>query len=244
MKTQIKILLSFIPLLLFGCKKKCDCLKSTGSISTEERSLTAINSINIKNNVDVKFHYSKEFKLTVRGGSNLLDKIETRIENGTLYIRNKNKCNWVRNFNPELEVNVWLPELSSIYIEDASADLIFEDTIPVKNFRLDSFSSIGNYKMKLKGDIVTLAIHNGAADLDAEGSVGTLYLYGVGYGKLNCEQLQTSNTYTDNQGTNDFYVNALSILEVRISGSGNIYYKGYPPNIVKRELGSGKLIQL
>jgi hypothetical protein len=244
MKMQIKLLFLSALLLLFGCKKSCDCMKSTGSISIEERNLSPINSINVKNNVDVKFHYSNDYKLTVRGGSNLLEKIETRIENGTLYIRNKNKCNWVRNFNPELEVNVWLPELSLIYVEDASADIVFEDTIPIKNFRLDSFSSIGNYKLKLKGEIATLAIHNGAADLDALGSVGTLYLYGVGYGKLNCEQLKTLNTYTDNQGTNDFYVNALNTLEVKISGSGNIYYKGNPPNIVKREYGSGKLIQL
>lgn len=244
MKTQIKLILILNLLLLFGCKKSCDCLKSAGSITTEIRNLSAINSINIKNNVDVKIHYSNEYKLTVRGGSNLLEKIETKIENGTLYIRNKNKCNWVRKFNPELQVNIWLPELSSIYLEDASSDLVFEDTIPVKNFRLDSFSSIGNYKFKLKGDVATLAIHNGAADLDALGSVGTLYLYGVGFGKLNCEQLQTINTYTDNQGTNDFYVNALNTLEVKISGSGNIYYKGNPPNILKREYGSGKLIQL
>jgi hypothetical protein len=244
MRTQIKILLILNLLFLFGCKKSCDCLKSTGSISTEERSLTAINSINIKNNIDVKIHYGTEYKLTVRGGSNLLEKIETKVENGTLYIRNKNKCNWVRKFDPQLQVNIWLPELSSIYLEDASADVVFEDSIPVKNFRLDSFSSIGNYQLKFKGDVVTLAIHNGAADLDALGSIGTLYLYGVGYGKLNCEQLQTLNTYTDNQGTNDFYVNALNTLEVRISGSGDIYYKGNPPNILKREYGSGKLIQL
>jgi hypothetical protein len=244
MKKRFNFILILNLLLLFGCKKSCDCLKSTGTISTEERSLTPINSINLKNNVDVRIHYSNEYKLSVRGGSNLLEKIETRIENGTLYIRNKNKCNWVRKFDPELRVNIWLPELSSIYLEDASSDIVFEDTIPAKNFRLDSFSSIGKYSFKLKGDIATLAIHNGAADLDALGSVGTLYLYGVGYGKLNCEQLQTFNTYTDNQGTNDFYVNALNTLEVKISGSGNIYYKGNPLNIVKKVFGSGKLIQL
>ena len=93
MKTQIKLLLIINLLFLFGCKKSCDCLKSAGSITTELRSLSTINSINIKNNVDVKIHYGTEYKLAVRGGSNLLEKIETRIENGTLYIRNNNKCN-------------------------------------------------------------------------------------------------------------------------------------------------------
>ncbi|HOS48188.1 MAG TPA: DUF2807 domain-containing protein [Bacteroidia bacterium] len=238
------VFIIFLSISLSACKDACDCFKGTGDVVTEIRSVSEIKSVDLGNNVDLVIHYDSVPKMRVTAGSHLLGKISTENENGVLKIRNTNKCNWVRNFDPVLIVDLWVPTLSGIYIENASGDVTFSDTLSVSDFRLDSFSSTGNYQLKLKQGTATLAIHNGPADLTAEGEIGNLYLYGVGYGKMDCLKLKTANAYINNKGTNGFYVNPTDILEATINGSGNVYYTGNPSTIKKTETASGKLIHL
>ncbi len=238
------ILIIFLSIAFSACKDACDCFKGTGDVVTEIRSIGEVKSVDLGNNVDLVIHYDSIPKMRVTAGSHLLEKITTINENGVLKIRNTNKCNWVRNFDPVLIVDLWVPTLSGIYIENASGDVTFSDTLSVSDFRLDSFSSTGNYHLKLKEGVATLAIHNGPADLTAEGEIGNLYLYGVGYGKMDCLKLKTTNAYINNKGTNGFYVNPIDILEASIGGSGNVYYTGNPAIIKKTETASGKLIHL
>jgi hypothetical protein len=234
----------FLSIAFSACKDACDCFKGTGDITTEIRSLGSISAIDLGNNVDLVIHYDSITKMRVTAGSHLLEKVTTETNDGVLKIRNTNKCNWVRDFDPVLIVDLWTPTLKSIFIENASGDITFSDTLSVSDFRLDSFSSTGNYRLKLKDGIATLAIHNGPADLSAEGTLSNLYLYGVAYGKMDCLKLKTANAYINNQGTNGFYVNASDILEATIGGSGNVYYAGSPTIIKKTETASGKLIHL
>lgn len=234
----------FLSIAFSACKDACDCFKGTGDVTTEIRTLGNIQTIDLGNNVDLVLHYDSISRMRVTAGSHLLDKITTVTENGVLKIRNINKCNWIRDFDPVLIVDVWTPTLKSLFLEDASGDITFSDTLPVSDFRLDSFSSTGNYHLKLKNGIATLAIHNGPADLTAEGDISNLYLYGVAYGKMDCLKLKTVNAYINNQGTNGFYVSPSDILEATIGGSGNVYYTGNPAIIKKTETASGKLIHL
>ncbi len=240
-KLTIIILLSVV---FSSCKDACDCFKGTGEVTTEIRSTGLVNSVDLGNNIDLVIHYDTVTKIRVTGGSHLLEKITTKNENGLLRIRNANKCNWVRDFAPELIVDLWVPTLSGIYIENASGNITFTDTLPVSDFRLDSFNSSGNYHFKLKNGMATLALHNGSSDLIAEGELGNLYLYGAGYGKMDCVKLITGNAYINNRGTNGFYLNCTNILEATINGIGNVYYTGNPAIIKKTETASGKLIQL
>lgn len=234
----------FLSIAFSACKDACDCFKGTGEVATEIRSTGTIKSVDLGSNVDLVIHRDSITRIRVTAGSHLLDKITTVNEAGVLKIRNTNKCNWVRHFDPVLIVDIWVPTLSGIFVENACGDITFSDTLPVSDFRFDSFSSGGDYRVKVNGESATLAIHNGPANLVAEGTVGNLYLYGVGYGKMDCQNLVSTNGYIGHHGSNSYYVNSTAILEATISGSGNVYYKGNPSIIKKTETASGKLIHL
>lgn len=227
-----------------SCNDVCDCFHGRGREITEERHMETIKGIYLTNNISVVIHPDSNQRMTVTAGENLVDGIETSIENGRLSIRNNNRCNWTREFNPTLQVDIWTNTLQSIYIEDASGDLRFTDTLKVSNFRLDCFSSMGTYRVILLADIATLAIHNGPADIIAEGSVSTQYNYSAGFGKMNCLLLKSNNIYMNNKGTNDNYVYSNTILEAKIEATGNIYYSGNPVNVTTQITGKGKLIKL
>ena len=90
----------FYPFLLFvflflSChnENKCDCLKSTGDIITEARSISGFNKISVEDNINLFITEDSAFSLTVEAGSNLMNFIKTDVTDSCLYLQNKNKCN-------------------------------------------------------------------------------------------------------------------------------------------------------
>lgn len=228
---------------LGSCNSVEDCFRGTGEIISENRITGNFSRLNLSSNVDVIVHKDSNVRITVTAGENLLKGIQTINENGVLKITNTNACNWIRKLNPQLTVDVYTPELLSVFCEDATGNITFADTIETSEFRLDSYASMGTYTLKLKNQITTLALHNGPADLVATGSTQTLYQYNAGFGKLNCEELKSRQCYATNKGTNNSTLFATEVLEVKIEYNGNIYYKGNPANIIQTVSGNGRLIK-
>jgi hypothetical protein len=246
MNTKMKMTILLFTMVLFftGCSDICECFHGTGDVVSEERNLPLIQGVYLTSNVDLIVHVDSVRRMRVTAGENLVEGIETKVESGILQIRNTNKCNWVRKLDPKLEVEIWTDQLESIFIEDGNGDVTFTDTLKGKIFRMDIFNGLGNYHTKTNSEIITLAIHNGPADIVSEGTADNLYMYHVGYGKMNCLLLESKNVYINNRGTNDIYTNALNILDAKIEYIGNIYYKGNPGTITQQITGTGKIIKL
>ncbi|CAN5558048.1 hypothetical protein BH11BAC2_BH11BAC2_21470 [soil metagenome] len=244
MKKIVPILLLFLPLFFSGCEPVCDCFKGEGSLTTEERTLPEIDIVEVRNDVDVIVHIDSIYRMRVTAGSKLIDEITTTIDGKTLTIKNKNNCNWIRKFQPVLQVEIWVPSLSQINYHDATGNLEMLDTLKVPEFLFQSFASSGNYKLKINAGTATFTIHNGPSDLYAEGKVNVVYDYNAGFGVMDCLNIVSDDTYLNNKGTNDMYVQANKVLGVTIEGTGNVYYTGHPQNLTTNITGGGKLIPL
>ena len=109
--------------LLSGCEKICDCAKSTGTIISEPRTLTAIDQIELNDNIDLIIHFNSTPNLKVTAGKNLISEVITNVDNGVLRIKNENDCNWVRDFNSTMIVEVWTPSIKKILVEDSAGDV-------------------------------------------------------------------------------------------------------------------------
>lgn len=243
MKNRILLLLVACTSII-SCDKPWDCVKSTGPITTETRDLSPITDIYMHSDVDLVMHYDSVYRMSVTAGKNLLPEIKTEITGSKLELNNKNRYNWVRDLNPKIVVDVWCPTLEHIELYDADAVIEFADTLKFDSFRFDSFGSSGSYHLKLKGGTLTLAIHNGPADLKAEGKAGVSYLYNVGYGKMDCSALNLDDIYLGSYGTNDVYVNVNNVLEADLHSRGNVYYTGTPAHLKEKITGQGRLIHL
>jgi len=78
--------------LVAGCsKKKNDCMKSTGKIVFEERTVGSFKTLEVYNNVNVIVTHGTTYAVTVEAGENLLEKITVDVKGDTLVIKNKNK---------------------------------------------------------------------------------------------------------------------------------------------------------
>lgn len=243
MKRIIYFLSLFLFACFFSCEEKPDCFKGTGPLTTEERQAGHLREIDLFCNADVVVHFDTVNRIRVTAGANLVGKIQTHLENGILTIRNHNRCNWVRSFDPSIQVDVWTDDLFYIRTDDSNGDITFADTLHTYEFRFDSYSSLGTYHLLLDTYVSTLVLNNGPADFYGAGKSAVAYYYSAGYGKMDFRNIETEKIFMNNRGTNDMYVYAKELIEARIEYSGNIYYKGNP-SIKKEITGSGQMLPL
>lgn len=231
-------------LLLCSCKKDhlFDCLKGTGEQITVTRSLNHFHSIEMHNNADVIFHKGNPGAI-ITGGANLLEGVETSIKDGWLIIRNNNKCNWVRDFNKRITVDIYTDTL--IRLDNyGSGNFVTADTISVTDFRYDNWNATGTIQFYFNTVRFYMNIHTGTSDLTARGVSEVQILYYNGYGKINLRQLSGNLIFMNNSGTNDMYVSVKDELYATIEEAGNIFYSGSPAVVVPQIKGTGKLINL
>jgi hypothetical protein len=238
------LLLAAITFLFTSCGKDhwFDCLKGSGEQITVHRSLTYFHSIEMHNKADVIYRKGLP-QAIITGGANLLEGIETRVENGWLIIRNNNKCNWVRDFNKRITIEVFTDTL--VRVDNyGSGNFTAEDTITVTDFRYDNWNATGNIQFVFNVVRFYMNIHTGTSDLSARGIAEVQILYYNGYGFIDLLHLNGNLIYMNNSGTNDMYVNVKNELNALIEEAGNIYYAGNPASVNAVIKGTGKLIKI
>ena len=236
-------LFAFVLLFTNACKKEnmCDCLKSTGSNTTDYRNISGFTKIDLHNNVDLIITPGKTFDCKVTAGRHLVDMITTEVSGQTLVIKNKNKCNWVRSFKNKFTVEVSMPVLEALYY-DGSGTVTSTDTIRTGYFTMNGWNCSGSVRLLLNCQAAWLALNSGTSDLTATGYSGTSYIYSGSTGPLHCHNLSSDFTYITNNSTNDCYVSVQKEMNADLPLTGNIYYSGKPYHIQKQLTGTGKLI--
>ena len=237
----ILLIVSF--LMMSSCAKTLvDCFVSTGTIKTDDRETGSFSSIRLENNIDIFLCQDTFCHVKIECGSGLIENIKTEIREGRLRIWNTNKCNWVRDLDPQIKAYVYYTAIDDI--EYASiGDLITLDTLRARNFTINIRDGAGNINLMVNMDTAYFSDHTGTADIKLSGKVKAQYIYKNGVGPLNALGLKSSYTYVNNHNTNDCFVNVKDHLEARIDYSGNIYYSGHPPEIISWINGKGKLIE-
>jgi hypothetical protein len=221
-----------------------DCFKSTGKIERVERSISDFTSILLKDNVNLILRQADKNKLEVEGGSKLLPKIFTTVnDEGVLEISNENSCNWVRSYDKPLIVYLDFITLDTLEYRSIG-DVTNIDTIRMDTIVVDVREGAGTIAMNVHAFKVNTNLHYGTATIVMSGISTLSFDYLVGFGKIDNSSLISSQVYLENKSSNNIYVNSVLTLEATINNIGNVYYKGNPPNILVGGTGSGKLIKL
>lgn len=236
----ILIILSF-----FSCRKEnmFDCFKSTGEIIEKEIDLENFNCITINDNFQVYLKQDTINKLKIVGGENLLPNIDYEISNHQLIVDNKNKCNWVRNYDKELSLYISFTRLDSIYI-NVSADVYSENTITFDTLLIYIEGGVATTDLDLEGNALFFRT-NSTGNFHLKGNVKYDYIYSTGYGYVFAQDLISDFTHVVNKSTGDCYVNCNGFLLIEYILTGDVYYSGNPSKIVIQSAEStGKLIKL
>ncbi len=218
-----------------------DCLKSTGTVVTEMRELPDFNRLEVFDNINIFIHFGETPKAEVEAGSNLLNLIETVVDGETLFIRNSNKCNWVRSFEVPINIHLTCTNLNEI-VARGVGNIETIDTINSDALLVEQWESSGTVKLRLNTSEVYLKSNTGPADFECSGSTDYLYAYSSSYGIFRLEELTSSDAFIWNKGTGDIYVNASNSLEIFLDYTGDVYYTGNPETLNITATNNGQAI--
>ncbi len=232
-------------LLLFAsCDKenRGDCFKAHGKVVTEERNPGSFRAIRVEDHIHLSITEDTLFKVDVRAGKNILPLVRTELNGDTLLITDDNTCSWVRSYDDDKDIRVFvhLPELVAIDYR-STADLRITNTLHTRTFRFNQWKGAGECYLSLDVDTSFLNLHTGLGDVICSGTVTMSYLYNSSKGFIHAEDYASRDTWVTNNGTGDIHLHANNTLWAFVNGEGYVYYRGGADIVEKEVTGRGKL---
>lgn len=237
LKMYFVILLAMI--LMTSCHDRgnnglFNCIDGEGDVVTQELLINEFTGVKSRGNSQVYITQGNDFKVEVEGQQNIIDNIETDIQDGVWEIEFED-CQ--RDFTT-LKIYITMPVIERLEVS-GSGDMFGQDVFLVENIHL---------KVDGSGSI-DVAVDD-ATDVDARISgSGKIKLAGItnylgskisGSGDLKAYDLEANIGNIKISGAGDAEVTVYDELDVKISGSGDVYYKGNP--IINVDIsGSGDL---
>lgn len=223
------------PLLVFAlvliafsaCKKNNppDCFKSVGEQASLDRALPAFSGIVVGDKVDLVLITDTQItENTVRisGGQHVLNKMKTEVsQDGILKITDENTCNWVRNLQTRIRVEVRCKPVNYIEINGFAA-LITPDSLIYDRLDIE-YTSAADLDLQFKGVYLVLN-HRGAGEILMSGNtdVSVFTLYNIA--GIDARNLHSDWAFVYSYSTADTWVRPLKGLGTHIFESGNVLY--------------------
>ncbi|MBA9077912.1 MULTISPECIES: head GIN domain-containing protein [Rufibacter] len=225
-------------LLLSACDILGDgpCLEGKGDVKAVTRDVSAFTGIDMRLPGNVHVVEGPVHSLTVETFHNLLPEIITEVVNNTLVIRS-DAC--LEYFSNEATFYVSMPEIENVELKSSGEVRIV--TVPSKNKLRLNLSGSGTIYYTGSTNSLNL-LHSGSGDIVLVGNVGYIETLLSGSGRIQGYSMMTDTAKTVIAGSGYQQVWVSQVLDVSITGSGNLYYRGLPPSIVIYTSGSGKLI--
>lgn len=214
-------------------------IKGNGEKTTIERSTGDYDAIAVSGWFDVDLVDGQEGKLTIEGESNLLEYIKTEVKDGKLVIKTEKGINLKpSNWNGSIRITVPVESINSIALS-GSGDIVGKKTI--KTDRLSTtMSGSGDITLDVDASSVEASM-SGSGDITFSGRTSDFAATISGSGDIKAFEMEADNVDATVSGSADIKVTANKMLKARVSGSGDITYKGNPDKLDTKTSGSGDI---
>ncbi len=214
-------------------------IKGNGDKVTIERTTGDYDAIGVSGWFDVDIVDGKEGQLTLEGESNLLEYIITEVKNGKLVIKTENNINLKpSDWKNGIRITVPVERINAISLS-GSGDIVGKTTL--KTETLDTaMSGSGDITLDVETNTVS-ATMSGSGDITFSGNTTDFSATISGSGDIKAFDLAADNVDATVSGSADIKVTANKMLKARVSGSGDITYRGNPEKIDTKTSGSGDI---
>ena len=246
------IVVALLPIIMWFAS--CDtedtlsCLKTSGSIITEEYDLASFDSIIVFERVQLVVKDAPEVSIVLETGENLLEDFEIYVENNTLIVKNNASCNLVRDYDTSI-LRVSHPNLSQIRNSSGSTvlgdGLISWNTLRLVSDDLieeDFYHKDGDFDMELNSENVLLQC-NGLSNFFIRGAVTNLDINLLeGDSRLSLQDLAVQNVTIFHRGTNDVLIAPQLSISGELRSTGNLILSNTPPIVDVEAFFTGEVI--
>ena len=210
---------------------------SAYSFQKETRDVDSFDEIGLSTHADLYLKIGPSYSVVLEGDDDDIEAIETEVSNGRLRIKNKDRFKW-GSWSSKVKVYITMPKVNGLYVS-GSGDIIGESSIESDNLEI-SISGSGSIDLDIKADEVDLSI-SGSGDAELSGNVRIFDGRISGSGTIEADELSAKNAKIRISGSGSTSIDVSEDLDVKIAGSGNVYYTGNPDRVNANSSGSGKV---
>ena len=217
-----------------------NCLEGEGTITTsilDVENFTGIASLTSSN---VTINQGTTQKVEATGHPNIIEIVSTSVSSGIWEIRldQQNKC--LTDF--ELSFAITVPTINHLTLS-GSGDVVVNNFSNQNNLTITSGGS-GSMTLKEFEGITNLEVTlTGSGDFSGRNAISTLELLNLihsGSGDYLGYEISSNRATVTSLGSGDCQLTVQDTMDVRITGSGDVLYKGMPV-ITENITGSGRL---
>jgi hypothetical protein len=214
-------------------------IKGNGNETTINRSTDDYDEVAVSGWFDVLLVDGNEGELTLTGESNLLEYIKTEVKNGRLIIKTENGVNLKpSNWNSGITITVPVASISAVTLS-GSGDIVGKKTISTNTLSA-TMSGSGDITLDVETNQME-ATMSGSGDITLTGNTRDFEATISGSGDIKAFDLEADNVQATVSGSADIKVTANKTLTARVSGSGDITYRGNPEKLDTKTSGSGDI---
>jgi hypothetical protein len=230
---------------LMACERPGDLFTSYGNDVTKTRQVNDYTGLDVGEKFDVVLIQDsvQAGRIDITAGEHVIDGYTTEVKNGTLYIQNSNKYNWVRKLQVRQKVVLYVRQLNNINIK-GSAKLTCQDTLINPHELRIQHNGLEDAHLVVKGDYIFIDAYNTGGVVMA-GKCFMLSASADDISYIDARNLNAEKCYMVSFSKDDSYVFGRSVLDLQLRGSGNLYYKDSSFTQTQfKDLGDGNIIAL
>jgi len=241
MKNVVQLIVLSVLLISTICNAQWSkkSIKGNGKMITEKRTTAGYDEINVSGFFDVVLVSGQEGAITIQGEENLLPYVKVEVEGNVLKIYSEK--NVTINTNKGVVLTVPFEQISSVSLS-GSGDLKSKNTIVCPNFKA-KLSGSGDLNLDVKATDSDASL-SGSGDVVLTGNSDNFTSKISGSGDVDAANLVTKNSNLTISGSGDMKVNCSQNLYARVSGSGDVAYKGDPKSKDTKVNGSGEISKM
>ena len=233
-KSIVLIALLFVASTINAQKR----IKGNGNITTITRTTSGYDTVNFSGPFDYILVSGTEGNIKIEGEENLLQYIITDVKNGNLSVKTRNNINLQTSKNQNITVIVPFEQINAASLT-GSGDLWNESIISTSHFTTSIIGS-GDVKLNVQATQIDASVQ-GSGDLVVIGKTNNLKVKVNGSGDFKGFDLEADDVEVSVNGSGDAKITCNGHLKARVSGSGDIKYKGNPKTEDTKIAGSGSI---
>lgn len=214
-------------------------IKGNGQMVTVERTTEAYDGISVSGWFDVDLVDGKEGEIILNGEENLLEHIRTEVKNGTLVIKVEKGV----QLNPSranngIRITVPVEAINAVSFS-GSGEITGKKALKAEDFTT-SMSGSGDISLEIHTNTLTASM-SGSGDIHLSGKAHYFEVSISGSGDIKAYDLDAQNVEATVSGSANIDITVRETLKARVSGSGDITYRGNPSKIDTKASGSGDI---
>ena len=230
-----KIILVVSILFITGCTaQNRGRVKGNGNVIHKTKDVGSFEEIGVSGAFDIYLVKGKEGHLDIKIEDNLLPYLVTEVDNGQLKIKWKKGTSI--STRKGVVITVQFESINGVGLT-GSGDIVSKDLIKADHFKV-AISGSGDMDLEVESNSLRAAV-SGSGDIVLKGSTKSFEAAVAGSGDISAFHLKSDNAEIKVSGSGDVELTVQNELKARVSGSGDISYKGNPKIQDIKVSGSG-----